>query len=339
MPNNSFVKAFNEETMKTMRLIQLTASTRKTSLVWQLPIILSSQAISQIIFLGIFWIFNRTNDQMNFQNNWFVKGELFSTSVSLILVVLYSYVIEKRSLHSLGITRKDIGSETYKGLIIGCLLICVIVAINVVTGSIQLIWVPNISLLNTLIYGIGFMIQGLSEEVIFRGYLMIGLCTRFSIKVSIVLSSLIFTLAHTSNGGSSIVSITNLFLFSIVCSLIVYSHQNIWIIASLHGAWNFVMGVVFGSEISNLSLPSSLFQFQLVPTRSILSGGNFGIEGGIITTVILLTTCILLNNLISHELVTSNIKQCNVNMISSPFRPLLINAMVIINDSFYIIGT
>ncbi len=65
--------------------------------------------------------------------------------------------------------------------------------------------------------------------------------------------------------------------------------DNIWGVAALHGAWNFAQGNLVGVAVSGQNAGGSLLHFQArsgVPDW--LSGGAFGLEGNIVTCLVLL---------------------------------------------------
>ena len=71
--------------------------------------------------------------------------------------------------------------------------------------------------------------------------------------------------------------------------------DNIWGVAALHGAWNFAQGNLVGVSVSGQNAGASLLHFQArsgLPDW--LSGGAFGLEGNIVTCLVLLVGIIIL---------------------------------------------
>ena len=54
-----------------------------------------------------------------------------------------------------------------------------------------------------------------------------------------------------------------------------------------HSLWNFFQGNVFGISVSGMGVSVSPLQATLQNENAWLHGGAFGIEGGIVTTLIL----------------------------------------------------
>lgn len=98
-------------------------------------------------------------------------------------------------------------------LISGAYLICVLTGACHFEGvSVQL--VPGY----VIFYLIGYMIQGLAEEVICRGYLLVSLSRRNSVWYSVILSSGVFMAMHMSNEHVTVLAYIN--LFCVDCCLV-----------------------------------------------------------------------------------------------------------------------
>lgn len=69
--------------------------------------------------------------------------------------------------------------------------------------------------------------------------------------------------------------------------------NNLWIPIGIHWAWNFTLGPVFGVGVSGISEDA----YAIIPEISgpyILTGGNNGFEGSIVTLLIGVTVGIVL---------------------------------------------
>lgn len=60
------------------------------------------------------------------------------------------------------------------------------------------------------------IIQGYSEETLFRGYLLEGIKQNYSIKFSIVMNSFIFSILHIFNPGITLLGICNIIIVGFV---------------------------------------------------------------------------------------------------------------------------
>ncbi len=138
-----------------------------------------------------------------------------------------------------------------------------------------------------LIILIGWIVQGGTEEVLTRGWLMNILGARYNITFGLILSSVFFGLLHLGNPNISYIAILNIILVGLFFGLCVIKTNNLWIVCGMHSAWNFAQGNLFGFEVSGLNVQvGSLFDLNLVG-NDIVTGGIFGPEAGLASTFVL----------------------------------------------------
>ena len=231
------------------------------------------------------------------QNNLLVQTiPLYGFILFMITSIIYCKFIEKRSLKSMGFTNKGIISNYIKGLIIGILLVSIVLFIALSSGALTYQGISeNINTLTVLVFLGGYIIQGMSEEVMCRGYLMISLSKKISIFWAIIISSLAFVFPHLyslmmSGVTFGIIGFINTMLFSVLVSIFMIRKKNIWLIAAIHSTWNFILGVFFGISVSGGKTGPSIFNFTTNQSHALINGGKYGLEASIITTLILLLT-------------------------------------------------
>lgn len=221
--------------------------------------------------------------------DWIMIVSLVSEIGLIVIFILYCRFFEKRKANTMGFHKKGFLSEYARGIGIGIVAFVAAYLICLAVGSLK--FHPSSSEGFTVLYLIGFLIgyliQGMAEEVICRGYLFVSLTKRYSVSISIIISSAFFTILHGMNTGMSFLSYINLFLFGIFMALLFVRYENIWVVGAFHGIWNFVQGNIFGVQVSGLKLQRSLFTSTFVENRELINGGSFGLEGGFAVTVIL----------------------------------------------------
>jgi len=125
-----------------------------------------------------------------------------------------------------------------------------------------------------------------------RGFLLRTLIKRIPVPVAIIISSTAFAFPHFTSLFESeweyvIIGTVNLYLVSAIFSMFVLLRSNIWIACGLHSIWNFVLYGIMGLSVSgSQSKSESVLRFY-VKDGSILNGGEYGIEAGIVTTFVL----------------------------------------------------
>lgn len=207
----------------------------------------------------------------------------------ILAVFLYCRLLEKRKLATLGFCKKGCVSSYLGGLVLGLGLFGAAYVLCLATGSVR----ADVSALsgNTALYIIGFflgyLVQGMAEEVLCRGYLMVSLSRRCSVTLSVIVSSLFFAMLHGMNQGVTLLAYINLFLFGVVLALLFLRFENIWIVGALHSAWNFAQGNLFGIRVSGMETQPSLVRSSMTEGWDIVNGGAFGLEGGVAVTLVL----------------------------------------------------
>ncbi|MDN2453409.1 type II CAAX endopeptidase family protein [Lactobacillus sp. UCMA15818] len=279
--------------MITNEIMNITTNERRTWFGLQFVMVILLQNISQLVYLSLYALFSGRGFTVDFASKVFLVSELFSTALTILIFLVYALFVEKRSLVSLGFNYKRFLFEGFKGWLLGSTCIYLIVTIVDKLVRAQLVFTDNIDVGLIILYLIGFIIQGLSEEVIFRGYLMNGLATRLKPFTAIVISSFIFALVHILNGHFFVWNFLSLLFLGLLLGLLFYERQNIWFVAGLHAGWNFTLGVIFGSNISSIDLGISVFKTNFYSKSPILSGGHFGLEGSFIATIVLVMGCLI----------------------------------------------
>lgn len=197
--------------------------------------------------------------------------------------------VEKRPIRTLGFYRENFLSNLLKGFSLGLALFPLTLLGLVALGQYRLdsIHLDTYSLAFTLFTIPFWILQGTAEELVTRAWLIPQLAKRTNLKVAIIISSSLFTLLHLGNPGITFLSAIDLFLFGVAMSLYLLKTDTIWGIGGIHGAWNFAQGNLFGILVSGQSSGTSIMKFTPQGNQDWLSGGSFGIEGSIVSSIIL----------------------------------------------------
>ncbi len=230
------------------------------------------------------------------ENNWFrIANNLVTTGFSLLLFALGGKFFLKHSFQSLGFSFNNFFKEYPKGMVIGLAMFTLCVLIGMAIGeqtltynSTPFSWVMWLSF-----FGL-FFVQGMSEEVIFRSVAFTEISAKWGVPVGFIGSSILFALFHAMNGGSGFMALLNMFLFGLVMAIIYYYTQNIWVSSAVHSIWNFAEGNIFGISISGHKAFAETIFNSKVTGSDFLTGGAFGLEGGIICSIGLIIAGVVL---------------------------------------------
>lgn len=156
------------------------------------------------------------------------------------------------------------------------------------------------ALIPIIVLLLGFIVQGSTEEIIFRGWLMQVIASRHGLWVGVILNSLLFALVHGANIPPSrelFLGLANIALFGLFITLYAAREGSLWGACGWHGAWNWLLGLGFSLEVSGAPIDATPLIVDLSTNSDVawwITGGAFGPEASVVTTVVLLIASIVL---------------------------------------------
>ena len=218
---------------------------------------------------------------------FFQLGSFFFMS---LLVFLWVKFIEKRPFSSLGFFKKGWLKELGRGFLIGVAQFSLVVALLLLTGtgSLELAELSLEPVLFILALIPFWILQGGTEELVTRGWLFPAVSAKSNIFIGILISSALFGALHLFNPGVTVLSIVNIILDGIFACFLMLKYDNMWVLAGMHGAWNFVQGNIYGIQVSGQGASTSILNYSSQSSVDLLSGGAFGAEGSIFASIVLI---------------------------------------------------
>ena len=220
---------------------------------------------------------------------------LYSTILTSILVYLLAKYYLKRNNSSLGLKNSNKIKNYLKGAFIGLLMITVafllLKALGLTKSSYNF---KNIKVLMFIVFFIGWVFQGFQEELLCRSVLMNYFASFNGVASAIITNSLIFSILHINNPGFGVLAFINIFLLGSIFSLLFYISDDVFLPAAAHSFRNFAQGNIYGINVSGISKSETTLIRTKISGNPILTGGLFGIEGGLITFIIELTVVFIL---------------------------------------------
>lgn len=211
---------------------------------------------------------------------------LYCTLAMIITILIFTKKKGKWSVRELGIKKEMFLPRYLGGLAIGFVMFSGAVFFCKITGTVSLSLSNDTNKYLIPFFVVAWMIQGFSEELLCRGWMMVSIGRRYSTLVAVVVNSIVFAALHLMNPGVTILAVINLLLFAVFASLLYLVSENIWMVAALHSVWNFVQGNFYGILVSGTPITTSIFQTEMVPGKEMFTGGDFGLEGGLGVTVV-----------------------------------------------------
>lgn len=215
---------------------------------------------------------------------------LLFTAVPFAVAVLWCVLVQKRPFTGIGFRTKGLkpSREYGIGLLIGLLLMTAMIMAEVALGQIRFTGFGKpADFLLVILFLLGFMLQGMSEEVFCRGFFLVSVARRYPVWLAILTNALFFGLMHLRNPGVTLLSTVNTCLSGILFSVIFLKRDSIWMVSGIHTAWNFAQSNIFGQSTSGLSLMPSVFQMTVPTGKNMISGGAYGVEASVVAFILL----------------------------------------------------
>jgi len=219
---------------------------------------------------------------------------LYTLGCTTIVVCLYVKLFERRKMRTLGFVKKGAVLQYFLGIVTGFAIFSAAVLFCSMTGSISITSSGNVDYLILALYLGGWLIQGMEEEVLCRGFLLTSLSRRYSVTFGVIVNSVAFASLHLLNPGIGILPFINLVLYGVFASILFIKTGNIWFCSAVHSIWNFVQGNFYGISVSGNDPMPTIFKTTFISGKELFNGGAFGLEGGLGVSAVLVLGCIIL---------------------------------------------
>ena len=138
----------------------------------------------------------------------------------------------------------------------------------------------------TAAWGAAFVIVGLAEEFLFRGYLQYTFTTGIGFWPAAVLTSCLFGLAHRTNPGETVFGLFSVVLFGLLFCLILRRTGNLWWAVGFHAGWDWGQTFFYGVSDSGIPPYHNLLGSNFHGPNW-LTGGSVGPEASVFTPMVL----------------------------------------------------
>ncbi len=236
---------------------------------------------------------------------WMSVFFLLTLAPTGLLLWLWVRLVEKRGLSSLGLEKNGALFKLARGLLIGCGLFLFITLLLAVCGCLQPVSsLPGryiISILSVFLVLPAWLFQSSIEELVMRGWLMPVIAVRKSPFWGVLISSSVFAVLHLLNPNISILAVVNLVVAGLLFALVALWEGGLWGACGLHAAWNWTQGSLLGFSVSGFQFSGPALFHLGAQGSSLLSGGAFGPEGSLFTTLVNGAACVVLILLIRRK--------------------------------------
>jgi hypothetical protein len=144
-------------------------------------------------------------------------------------------------------------------------------------------------------YLITLLFGAAGEEMVFRGYAFQLLIRKLGPFATVLPVGVLFGLAHSFNPNSTTLSTVNTALWGILIGYAFLRTHDLWLPIGLHYGWNAVLPL-FGVNLSGLTIDITRYYYRW-DLAALWSGGDYGPEGGLLTTIFVIALFFLLHRL------------------------------------------
>jgi membrane protease YdiL (CAAX protease family) len=206
--------------------------------------------------------------------------------------------LERRPAAAYGLPwRQAFGKSFWQGILLGLVEVSLLVGLIAVFGgySFGMLVLHGSGLLGWgALWASAFVLVGLSEEFLFRGYAQYAMARGIGFWPAAVCLSLAFGASHLRNPGEGMVGAANVAVTGLVFAFALRRTGNLWLAVGWHASFDF-------GETFLFSVPDSGFVFDHHLSNAVLRGGTWltggtvGPEGSVFSFLTLAISALLIH--------------------------------------------
>jgi membrane protease YdiL (CAAX protease family) len=220
------------------------------------------------------------------------------TILTVFLAAGIMGAIEKRSFEAYGLSRHGaFGKLFWQGVAWGLTFETIeILAIHALGGfSFGTLALAGSALVKyALLWAIGFLLVGIFEEFLFRGYSQFTLGSGIGFRPAAFLLSAAFGAAHLGNAGEGWAGALAVFVLGMFGCLALKRTGNLWFIIGFHAAMDYAETFIYSTPDSGFLAEGHLLNSSFHGPQW-LTGGTVGPEGSVMEFLVFLLAFLLFN--------------------------------------------
>ena len=174
--------------------------------------------------------------------------------------------------------------DAAKGWLLGTLILLLAAGAMAAAGALRIEVAHGSAALLAPLLVLG-LAPGITEELIARGIIFRVVEDGLGTWAALAISAIAFGAGHLANPNATLWTSTAIAIEAGLLLGMAYAWtQSLWFCMGLHAAWNFTQGAILGIPVSGFEVKGLLHSTPQGPT--LLSGGEFGAEGSLLTVVL-----------------------------------------------------
>ena len=225
-----------------------------------------------------------------------IVGETISFAIVLIASLIMGR-FERRTLADYGlpfplIFRKPFWTGALWGFVMLSSIIAMMTASHAysVTG---LAISPAAAVEYALLWAVGFLMVGLLEEFLMRGYLQFTLTTGLGFWPAAAITCTLFAAGHLNNPGENLVGVAEIVLIALFLCVALRRTGNLWFAIGWHMAFDWGESFFYSTPNSGIHATGHMLKVSLLGSKW-LSGGTVGPEASVFDLLVTIAGILLL---------------------------------------------
>lgn len=133
-------------------------------------------------------------------------------------------------------------------------------------------------------WAVGFLLVGLAEEYLLRGYLLYTLSDGVGFWPAAIVMAVLFGVGHSFNSGETRIGLIATVVFAMFASITLRYSGSLWLAVGAHAGWDWAQSFFYGVSDSGIRAQGNLLNPSF-HGPDWLTGGSVGPEGSVVTLV------------------------------------------------------
>jgi hypothetical protein len=263
---------------------------------WRLFLYIIAVMLLESIFLTLMRKFLGHGSQVETPGRSIIGEALLL--IAAVVPALVAARLEHRPWGTYGLpSRKGEAQKLVTGLVVGFIALSAILLLIHFFHSFYLgpIILPGAQLVRFAVeWAVAFLLVGVTEEFLFRGYSLHTLARGIGFWPAAVLLSTFFGAIHLRNIGEDWIGALGTIAIALVFAFSLWRTGSLWFAVGLHASWDWAESFFYGVPDSGYQAAGTLFTPRFAGSKWI-TGGSVGPEGSVLAFVIVIAMALTIH--------------------------------------------
>ncbi len=217
------------------------------------------------------------------------------SALALLLATLVLVrLVDRQPLASVGLRRGRILREAATGAALAAAWLGATLLPIAAAGGIAIDVGGRFSWFTLVVAGVALGLNAFMQELLFRGYLFQLVRRTAGATAAVAATSALFSLAHLPATRGAWLPVLDIALAGALFGVARVRSDALWLPVGLHAGWNVLVGPVLGLDLSGRTDLGAGWHLLALRGPDLATGGAFGLEGSVATTVTTIVAIALL---------------------------------------------